>query len=158
MWWLSPSGLSNRGHRCGHHSKQGIATSSPSHTGLTFLKILFSSSFSGVDDFFTAFWEALDSRALSSLKREATAAAFTASLLESMAFVVRRLVTLPLAGDEPLSEGDIASKASGIVDAQIRKTWQEAVDGNLKVPDSYLAKAFNKALAYLQRVKSGKFS
>ena len=89
------------------------------------------------------------------MKREATATAFVSSLLESMTFLARRLVSSNPAEEPLISAEDAGNKALALVDTQIRKVWQELIDGNLKVPETNLAKSFSKALAYLQRVKAG---
>ena len=46
---------------------------------------------SPLSEFFTSFWAAVDGRALSSLHRSATSAAFLSSLLECMVFLIKRI-------------------------------------------------------------------
>ncbi|TFK41660.1 hypothetical protein BDQ12DRAFT_678315 [Crucibulum laeve] len=109
------------------------------------------STISPLIEFFTSFWAAIDGRALSSLKRSATSAAFLSSLLECMIFLIKRLRR-----DEsrsPSSESDLAAatstptqEAHTLVQEQFARLWEELSTYKLKVEDRAAARLMGQTL------------
>lgn len=115
------------------------------------------------EDLFTSLWAALDGRALSTLHRAATSAAFLSSLLECVVFMARRVV---LDGKKIREESggkqsvlvsgeSIAGDARKLVGEQFGKVWQELRDGRLKVEERASARLVVQNLDGLEKVDLG---
>ncbi|EMD34704.1 hypothetical protein CERSUDRAFT_116892 [Gelatoporia subvermispora B] len=100
-------------------------------------------SLTPVDDILSAFWAAVDGRALSALDRTAASAAFLASLLECVVFLVRRVLKSPpedaallMSGLPAGGQGDApipSDFAKSTLEGQVRRVWEELAEGRLKV-------------------------
>ncbi|KAA1476143.1 hypothetical protein DENSPDRAFT_874439 [Dentipellis sp. KUC8613] len=106
---------------------------------------------------FTSFWAAIDGRALSSLERAATSAAFLASLLECTSFVVRRLrgtsgVSSPLLGSDSDSHNNADGVAQRLVRAMYARTWEEIAQRRLRVEPPVVGKLVAENLQVLERM------
>ncbi|EJF63887.1 hypothetical protein DICSQDRAFT_145362 [Dichomitus squalens LYAD-421 SS1] len=118
-----------------------------------------------LEDLFVSFWAAVDARVLNSLDRVAASTAFFASVLESLVFVVRRVVSAP--ADEAISliHGTAAESQSPNVDAavktliqdQIKRAWQELSSGRLKVKGASAGTELAKTFAALYRLRADLF-
>ncbi|KAJ3574319.1 hypothetical protein NP233_g1845 [Leucocoprinus birnbaumii] len=112
-----------------------------------------------LEDLFTSLWAALDGRALSSLHRAATSAAFLSALLESVVFMARRLVLDAKKTDESTlssSDGlDVPEQARKLVREQFGKVWDELKGGRLKVEERAGARLVAQNLDALERVDLG---
>ncbi|KII91341.1 hypothetical protein PLICRDRAFT_38089 [Plicaturopsis crispa FD-325 SS-3] len=98
-----------------------------------------------LDSFFTSFWAAVDGRALNSINRAETAAAFTASLLECTLFLVRRL------------QGEGADEAKRIVHNQFTRLWDELASRKLRSDPQAAGEAMAKTLTGLHGMGAGLF-
>ncbi|KAF5340217.1 hypothetical protein D9611_007972 [Ephemerocybe angulata] len=123
--------------------------------------ILASSSSTPLEDLFSSFWAALDGRALSSLNRMASAAAFLSSLLECMVLILKRVLSLSSSTSPEVltkllttSEGelDVGTFSKKIVTDQMKKVWDEAVEGKLKIAEKELAKSIMKTIESLKEI------
>jgi hypothetical protein len=79
--------------------------------------------------FLTAFWSALDGRALSGLDRAASSAAFLNSLLECLPFLVKRV-------DKGNTDTLVTDEVRKLLAEQTARVIEEAVDQRLKVGSS----------------------
>ncbi|KAG5352362.1 hypothetical protein C0989_002683 [Termitomyces sp. Mn162] len=121
---------------------------------------------------FTAFWQVLSSRALSSLQRAATSAAFLSSLLECMVFLVKRVrnnatpqaaqidqappTNTPTAtATVLLGPGSADELTSYLAKEQIGKVWTCLVEGELKVEHRAAARVVAQTLIELKQVQMG---
>lgn len=115
--------------------------------------------------FFTSFWAAIDGRALSSLDRAATSAAFLSSLLECTAFLARRLrndtgdhaVLVTDIGNEDTDQVSGIHGASRLVGQQFSRVWNELAGHRLKVQLADAGKLMAQTLASLQRIDEGEW-
>ncbi|KAG5637584.1 hypothetical protein H0H81_004035 [Sphagnurus paluster] len=114
-----------------------------------------------LDDLFASFWKVLDSRALSSLRRSATSAAFLSSLFESMIFLIKRL-----RHNEKSDNVSFVVSASGSVDDvvrniacdQIGKVWAHLAEKTLKVEQRAAARLVAQTLLSLDEIDAGLFN
>lgn len=122
--------------------------------------LLSSSSLPPLSDLFTSFWAAIDGRALSSLHRSATSAAFLSALLECIVFLVKRLRS-DARNNEPLLTGstsvvlDAKEEAEKLVTEQISRVWQELKGSTLKVEGRTAAKLTAQTLVSLDDIDEG---
>jgi hypothetical protein len=117
-----------------------------------------------LDDFFTSFWAAIDGRALSSLERKAPSASFLSSLLECLAFFLRRLLSgsqdhraLSRSfsdGVEPCST-DLQEVADQLVRSQFTRTWEELKARRLRTDENDAGKLIASSLLSLYRINIG---
>lgn len=102
-------------------------------------------------DLFTSFRAALDGRALSSLDRIQTSAAFLNSLLECMVFLVKRMTTAQKQADEPVSyEGAIT-----FVKDQMSRVWTELSTRKLRVDETEAGKALARTFSSFEAIQTG---
>ncbi|TFK64592.1 hypothetical protein BDN72DRAFT_260036 [Pluteus cervinus] len=111
--------------------------------------------------FSTSFWAAIDGRALTSLHRAQTSAAFLSSLLECVTFLIRRIIGhskriqeghRPRLSEEGLSVGSKEDAISFVKD-QLSQVWTELVLGNgLKVEGRAAARIVGHTILALQDV------
>ncbi|KAF9556293.1 hypothetical protein CPC08DRAFT_820566 [Agrocybe pediades] len=109
--------------------------------------ILTSSTPGSFSEIFAAFWDALDSRALSSLHRLTASAAFLSSLLECIVFLVKRI------------KSDVSSSEiqQTLIRAQFERVWQELSGGRLKVEERAAARLLSQTLESLFSLEAGLF-
>lgn len=92
-----------------------------------------------LSEFFNAFWEAVDSRALSALHRVAASAAFLSSLLECTVFLIKRMrndgARFPAGSATLEGASSPVESASGtsLIQSQFSRVWEELASGKLKV-------------------------
>lgn len=118
-----------------------------------------------LDDLFTSLWAALDGRALSSLHRAITSAAFLSALLECTGFMTRRLILDGSKVNEETSAPENALTSDGIsgvkqearklTQTQYGKAWEELKSGRLKVEERAGARLIAQNLESLQKIDSG---
>ncbi|KAJ2912917.1 hypothetical protein MD484_g7503, partial [Candolleomyces efflorescens] len=124
--------------------------------------VIATSSTTPIDDLFTSFWAALDGRALSSLNRAVSSAAFLSSLLECMVLIIKRLRS-PSTTPEVLSKlsnadtnVDSDAFAEKLVEEQVGRIWREVVvEGRLKVEEKAVAGCLVKNISALGEVDNG---
>lgn len=116
-----------------------------------------------VTDFFASFWAALDGRALTSLDRAATNAAFLSSLLECTLFLARRLrndkeehATLLVEGDGDVGNMGGPEGAKWVVREQFKRVWGELLGAErLKVQIGVGGKIVGQSLLGLEKLDPG---
>ncbi|KAF9447824.1 hypothetical protein P691DRAFT_670660 [Macrolepiota fuliginosa MF-IS2] len=113
-----------------------------------------------LEDLFTSLWAALDGRALSSLHRVVTSAAFLSAVLECTVFMARRLILdgTGEGGKSALSanrSADVGDEARRLVQAQFGKVWEEMKSGRLKVEERAGARLVGQNLDSLEKIDSG---
>ena len=122
---------------------------------------------SPLSEFFTSFWAAVDGRALSSLHRSATSAAFLSSLLECMVFLIKRMrsnhfrhpdpdqasitATTPDLGGPSFS---ISETTGRLVKEQYSHIWNELCTRRLKVEERAAARLLGKTMEDLGSIDS----
>ncbi len=100
---------------------------------------------------FTSFWAALDGRALSSLDRVQSSAAFLNSLLECIVFLVKRLASAQKRAGEPVTyDGVLPSVAE-----QICQVWTELLARKLRVDENEAGKALTRTLSSFEAIHDG---
>jgi E3 ubiquitin-protein ligase listerin len=104
------------------------------------------------EDFFASFWAAIDGRALSSLERAATSAAFLSSLLECTTFLTRRLLR-----EHTLGEGGPGEKSCNIIAEQYRRVWEELLASRLRTEDGTAGMLLAKNLIDLYQTDDGEY-
>ena len=122
---------------------------------------------SPLSEFFTSFWAAVDGRALSSLHRSATSAAFLSSLLECMVFLIKRMRSNHFRGPDPdqasitATASDLGgpsfsiSEATGrLVKEQYSHVWNELGTRRLKVEERAAARLLGKTMEDLGNIDS----
>ncbi|KAG6877121.1 hypothetical protein C0993_010124 [Termitomyces sp. T159_Od127] len=120
---------------------------------------------------FTSFWQVLSSRALSSLRRAATSAAFLSSLLECVVFLVKRVRNAVAAQSDQndqvsptssatalLGPGSVEELMGNLVREQIEKVWRHLVQDDLKVEHRAAARVVARTLVDLRELEMGLFS
>lgn len=119
-----------------------------------------------VEDLFTSLWAALDGRALSSLHRAVTSAAFISAVLECAVFMSRRIIierTRPkeaqLSSTPPISlvsgeteMPDFREETRSLIRSQFGKVWEEIKNGKLKVEERAAARLVARNLDSLQKL------
>lgn len=114
---------------------------------------------SPLEDLFTSLWAALDGRALSSLHRFVTSAAFLSALLECVVFMARRSVLGARRTEgstpDPDDISDATKEARSLVREQFGKVWQEIKGGRLKVEERAAARLVAQNLDALKKVDLG---
>lgn len=119
-----------------------------------------------LEDLFTSLWAALDGRALSSLHRAVTSAAFLSAVLECTVFMTRRIV---LDGMKPREEGvtgalfslvpdknaDFGEEARNLVRNQFGKVWEKIKSRRLKIEERAAARFVAQNLDALEKLDSG---
>ncbi|GBE89079.1 hypothetical protein SCP_1500820 [Sparassis crispa] len=122
------------------------------------------SSLSPLEDLFASFWAAIDGRALSSLDRTTTSAAFLSSLLESLIFFVRRLMSsapedaaLLAMGSPDADPSACTEVAKKLAREQFAKAWRELSAGHLKVENATAASLLARTLLSLNRLDTELF-
>ncbi|KAH9887215.1 hypothetical protein C8Q73DRAFT_713250 [Cubamyces lactineus] len=119
-----------------------------------------------LEDLFTSFWAAVDARVLNSLDRVAASTAFLSSVLESLLFFVKRLLTASSEEADSLIHGskqsndiheapDIALKA--FLNEQIARAWDELSSGRLKVDGIAAGALLARTLSSLHRIRADLF-
>lgn len=103
---------------------------------------------SPLSSFFTCFWAALDGRALSSLHRIASSAAFLSSLLECTVFLIKRIRNDGARSNEGNSQLEGTSPET-IVREQFSRVWVELTTGKLKVEERAAARLLAQTLEAL---------
>ena len=100
-----------------------------------------------LSQFFTSFWNAIDARALTSLHRVAASSAFLSSLLECIAFLIKRL------RNNSARTGDVSSSAGNVVETIIREQffliWEQVSSKKLKVEERAAARLLAQTLESL---------
>ncbi|EGO03442.1 hypothetical protein SERLA73DRAFT_101568 [Serpula lacrymans var. lacrymans S7.3] len=127
--------------------------------------ILSASRSSPLGDFFSSFWAALDGRALSSTERKAPSTAFLSSLLESMVFLLRRVLggsqghTVLLSSTGP-QESSIqpTEAAKSVIKEQFVRLWDELAAQRLRVGEADAGKLMAQTLVTLNNMDSGLFN
>lgn len=99
-----------------------------------------------LSQFFSAFWEAVESRALSSLHRVAASAAFLSSLLESVVFLVKRI-----------RSASIDKDPSVLVREQFSAVWEHLSSQKVKVGERAAARLLAQILEALAGVDQALF-
>ncbi|KAF8056637.1 hypothetical protein FPV67DRAFT_646018 [Lyophyllum atratum] len=110
-------------------------------------------------DLFTSFWNALDSRALSSLQRSATSSAFLSSLFECLVFLIKRVRNDAGNGHGPalLGSGNADDVLRGLVRGQFGKVWTHLADKTLKVEQRAAARLVAQTLLSLSEIDEDLF-
>ena len=103
-------------------------------------------------DLFASFWAAIDGRALSSLDRSTTAAAFLSSLLECTVFLIRRLL-----GDAAAPTPNAHADAKSIAEEQVRRVWVEQLTNRLRLEESIFGTLLSQYLRSLESIDRGAF-
>lgn len=105
-------------------------------------------------DFLTSFWAALDGRALSSLDRSASGAAFLTALLECTVFLLKRAMASrkSVELDDANDLEKLLEKSSS---EQLERAWEEIVSGKLRVNNDAAGKAIARALGSLENINQG---
>ena len=93
-------------------------------------------------------WDAIDSRSLSSLQRSAASAALLSSLVECVAFLVKRLCNEKGEGDGIAAE-DSEAVAQRIIEEQIGRIWDSLSSNRLKVEETTSSNLIAKLLGSL---------
>ncbi|KAG6811117.1 hypothetical protein H0H92_008917 [Tricholoma furcatifolium] len=116
-----------------------------------------SSSEPPIDGLFNSFWKVLDSRALSSLQRSATSAAFLSSLFECLVFIVKRIRNDAQHDDQApaalLGSGNVDDLTETLVSNHLAKAWSHLADGTLKVEQRAAARLVSQTLLSLQEIR-----
>lgn len=126
--------------------------------------LIASYSSSPLPDLFKSFWAAIDSRALSSLRRSATSAAFLASLLECMVFLLKRLRSDESrdgvdAGIIPRSSSEtVEGLGQSLVKQEFTRVWNELAVEKLKVEERAAARLLAQTLESLYDMNWGLFN
>lgn len=108
---------------------------------------------------FTSFWAALDGRALSSLERTSASAAFISSLLECVAFIIRRLRSDAQNGSRLLGEGvDAQAAVHRLVRDQYTRLMEELGSGRLKADPRVSGVAIARGLTALAQIDQSQLS
>ncbi|KAI8986673.1 hypothetical protein BD414DRAFT_460911 [Trametes punicea] len=122
--------------------------------------IIASSSQQPLEDIFASFWAAIDARVLNSLDRVAASAAFLSSVLESLTFFIRRLISIPREEATALIQGQSEGEDLDIDDAiktylkeQIGRTWEELCSGRLKVEAGEAGSLLARTLSALHKIR-----
>jgi hypothetical protein len=118
-------------------------------------------------EFFTSFWAVVDGRALSSLHRSATSAAFLSSLLECLVFLMKRMRSNHFRRPDPDQASNTAttsdlggssfsiSEATGrLVKEQYSRIWNELGTRRLKVEERAAARLLGKTMEDLGNIDS----
>jgi hypothetical protein len=106
------------------------------------IQILFSSPEDAPSPFFTAFWAAVDGRALTSLHRTAAGAAFLSSLLECAILLIKRIQSSKERSQPTVDE-------TGWIKELFSRVWTELSDQKLKLEDRMLANIIPRTLGVL---------
>ena len=101
---------------------------------------------------------------LNSLDRIAASTAFLASVLESLVFVVRRVISAPEDESASLIRGkaveehpNIDAAAKALIQDQVKRAWEELSSGRLKVEGEIAGAELAKTFAALHRLRPGKY-
>lgn len=117
-----------------------------------------------LNDFFTSFWAAIDGRALSSLKRKVPSASFLSSLLECLAFFLRRLLSGspdhkvlsgPFSGGAEPSSTHLQEVADELIRSQFTRIWEELKTRHLRTDENDAGKLIASSLLSLHRMNVG---
>ncbi|KAF9003444.1 hypothetical protein BDQ17DRAFT_1425395 [Cyathus striatus] len=113
-------------------------------------------------ELFTSFWAAVDGRALSSLQRSATSAAFLGSLLECLSLLVRRLYRPSDVVKEKVnsllnSTLTPDAEAKRLVYEQFSLVWESLSSGRLKVEERAASRLIAHALDSLYDISPALF-
>ena len=121
---------------------------------------------SPLSEFFTSFWAAVDGRALSSLHRSATSAAFLSSLLECMVFLIKRMrsnhfrrpdldqASITATSDLEGHSFSISEDTGQLVKEQYSRIWNELGTRKLKVEERAAARLLGKTMEDLGNIDS----
>ena len=100
---------------------------------------------------------------LNSLDRVAASTAFLASVLESLVFVVRRVISAPEDEAASLIRGkaieehpNIDAAVKALIQDQVKRAWEELSSGRLKVEGETAGAELAKTFAALYRLRPGK--
>jgi len=111
------------------------------------------------NELLTSFWAALDGKALSSLDRVQSSAAFLSSLMESLVYLIRRAKAA-----KGLQQRDVErivvlneEELRGIVSEQICRVWSEIVSKRLRVDDAEGGKILARTFASLNGVDESEY-
>ncbi|KAF9458921.1 hypothetical protein BDZ94DRAFT_1068633 [Collybia nuda] len=109
---------------------------------------------------FASFWKVLDGRALSSLQRSATSAAFLSALFECILFLVKRVrghtqSRAILFGSEVSS--DAVQETQQFVNEQVIKVWEELANKRLRVEQRAAARLMAQTLLSLHEIDEALF-
>ncbi|TFK49320.1 hypothetical protein OE88DRAFT_1713557 [Heliocybe sulcata] len=107
-----------------------------------------------LEELFVAFWDALDSRALSGLDRDKASAAFLEAVLECTLFLVRRVRQDPAFQGEEGVEG----VSRGVVESQFRKVMEELLAQRLKIDEVAGGSILAKQLGALETIDEELFT
>ena len=121
---------------------------------------------SPLSEFFTSFWAAVDSRALSTLHRSVTSAAFLSSLLECMVFLIKRIRSNHSRRPDPdqfststATTSDLGrpllsiSEATGLlVKDQYSRIWHKLDSRRLRVEQRAAARLLGKNMEDLKSI------
>ncbi|KAF8650294.1 hypothetical protein AX16_005322 [Volvariella volvacea WC 439] len=113
-------------------------------------------SLGGLKQFFESLWAAIDGRALTSLHRSVTSAAFFSSLLECLVFIVKRIRSNEANNDSDDSSGDHLTHE--LVKEQIGRVWDELAERRgLKVEERAAARVVGHTFLELEGLGHGLF-
>jgi len=123
-----------------------------------------SSSSTPLTDFFNSFWAAVDGRALSSLERSTTAAAFLSSLLECLVFFVKRIwndtvdhtalfLGIQMQG---VAQVDKERELRVLVGEQFRRIWEGLTSKRLRADHSAAGTLVAQNLVSLRHIDGGR--
>ncbi|KAI5116021.1 hypothetical protein M0805_005027, partial [Coniferiporia weirii] len=108
-------------------------------------------------EFLTSFWAALDGRALSSLERTKSSAAFLSSLLECLILLTKRLrASIGGVNDDEGDGRDAETKS--VVGQQVSRVWEELVSGHLRVESEIAGKTLARTFSGLSGMDEAVFS
>ncbi|KAI0371298.1 hypothetical protein BV20DRAFT_1035310 [Pilatotrama ljubarskyi] len=126
--------------------------------------LIASSSDHPLEELFTSFWAAVDARVLNSLDRVAASAAFLSSILESLVFFMRRLISASkeeaaslLHGHGHVQDTDADEATKGLLRDQIARTWEELSSGRLKVRGQDAGCSLARTLSSLYKLRPDLF-
>jgi len=117
-----------------------------------------------LDDFFTSFWAAVDGHALSSLERKVPSASFLSSLLECLAFFVRRLLSgsqdhkvlsRSFSDVTEVSDPHLQEVTDELVRSQFTRIWEELRTRRLRTDENDAGKLIAGSLLSLRRINVG---
>ncbi|KAG5641970.1 hypothetical protein DXG03_003844 [Asterophora parasitica] len=109
-------------------------------------------------DLFTAFWDVLASRALSSLQRSATSTAFLSSLFECMIFLIKRVRNDARSDNAHcIFDGNLDDFVQNIVREQFGKVYVNLVGKTLKVESRGAARLVAQTLLSLNEIDTALF-
>jgi hypothetical protein len=122
---------------------------------------LFPRTLPAAQDFFSAYWAAVDGHAITLLEKgTAPYMSFSASFLECLALVITRMYNVERerlsAAQDQAPSGSTSNSEPSLLAQQIGLFWKGCLKNTLSVRAEELGLLFNKLLSRLQNVDEGK--